>query len=330
MERLRLLSVVVAAAMLTAGCLGGGPATPERGTAGTTTTSTASPGETTDATPVTDTTTTTRDAHDRWLRGDVVEISAARIAEETSTPLEEVRYESRRVFAAAIENGTTVRTSIGELPDGTEGYPVRLNGSYYAVERTVRDETEVTAHDVELEKRLDQSERETVAFEELSPAARAAFRAGLQPAERRDPGDGFIRSYRYQFADGGPPGNATILDGDQHAVSFEGQTYLFTLGERTTATRRTVGYTASVVANSTAEWESVAVDRHVTTLSAADLNGTARERLIAAVEAGGIDFHSPNPSVPEWVDTLREWLDRHRYVSFQGQLYHLDIYYVME
>lgn len=329
MQRYSTLALL-ALTMVTAGCLGGPAAdatttdaTP--GTAPTTELPTTGNGG-----PATVTTTTTPDAHDRWLRGDVVEVSPADIARQTSEPLSEVDPDRRSLYRTAVENGSVARTFLDEAPRGVTARPVRANGTYYAIERTVRSRETVEAHLVDLELTPDQSASDPIPFEDLSPAARGAFLGVLPPQERLDDVSGFALRDYHRFENGTPPADAPALDGERHAIEYDGTVYDFELGGETSTTRMDVEYSASAVAESRRGWQSRAIERHVTNFSAASLDGKAREKLVAAIDSGEIEFHSPNPSVPEWVETLRDWTRTHRFVSYRGQLYDLQIYFVME
>lgn len=341
--RRALPALALVVLLVASGCLGGGSTgtdvpetsavdTPTQPTAPTPTTTADQP--TTARTTTEDDngreTTTTRDRHDRWLRGDVVEVPPEEVARRSAQPLSEVYHEYRPIFGAAIENGSVTRTLLVEPPNSTDGHPIRVEETYYRLEGEVLRERQVRVHNFELDTPPAQSVGgDPVAFESLSPVDKRIVREGAPPAEERDDLGGFRGFYTIRFANGTAPNSSQLVE-KPTLVRFENRTYSIAFDGTRTETQRTYRYTSAVVADSWDAWKQLALQRHVTNLSEVELNGTARQRLQQAVVTGSINYHSPNPSVPAWVDELRLWLDDHNFVEYHGQVYRLDIYYVME
>lgn len=328
----RIPAIAVCVLLVLGGCLGAGGQTTDTTTTAATSTTTA---PTTSTTTTTSPQTTTDTTHDRWIRGDAVELSPAKIAAETSQNLSNLDANARDVVRRAVENGSTTLTTVREAP-GEFHRPVVVDGAYYDLNRTTVSAESVTVHDFKMSGPIreesdeyDRATADAVAFENLSAPDQRVFRVGLPSDERLDE-IRFTKLFHFYYENGTPPANATFADGDVHYVAYEGHYFRVKFDETRTVNRTTYRYAAERIASSQEEYTEIALDRYVTNVSNASLSGEPREILIRTLENGSVNYHSEDPSMDGDYVAFYRWTLDHQFVRYEGEYYWLQIYKVME
>lgn len=351
MDRPTLPAVVVAALLLTAGCVGtlGGPGGTDGTTTSTATTSTATTTE-----PTTDTTTTRRttdEGHYRKYEFRVREVTPVGIAEDVVPPRSAL-YADRSVTRPLFENGTAravtivrrenldQRDSIGPIEDGQF---VREAGNYYRVNATVVDRREAQGYEMDMEGPIreeyhedeyDRATREAVNFSALSPADRRLFAYRVPSEERRESAIAHI-GFVWTFPDDVNPDESILVDGEVHYVRHRGDLFRVQFeGERPRVVRFEVRYDLERVANSSAEFVEGRLDSLVTPLNESE--SPERDVLLRAIEEDGFSWEGTHRTVPDEYRKVEAWLVEHppdgrvAYVRHEGTIYRIYLYKVME
>lgn len=324
--------------LVLAGC-SGVPVETTTSTAPTASTTTTTPPDTrtdtTTSTPTTTTRTTTDSIHDRWIRGDVVQVDTHQIAVETSIRAQRLDSDERQIVRAAVENGSTTATTLTDAFSGGY-YPIVVNGTVYEVNRTLVSNESVRVHTIQLDGPLREgsdpyrtAQNESVAFDALPAGDQAAFLAGIPMDEDLD-SISFATQYPYQYENGTPPANSVLVSDNVRYVAYQGHYFQVQFDGASQDEQRTYRYVAREVAANLSAYESVALNRYVANASNTSLSPRAQEILLDGLENGSVYYHSEDPSIATHYENFYYWSQEHRFVEYEGEYYWLQVMKVME
>jgi len=248
-------------------------------------------------------------------------------ASRSTTLPDEGPDHDRRLVRQAIENGTATERS--RRPAVEPGLPFAHEGRYYNVSWTIAD----TEPGVSAEVAIDYNGTATgdvVAYETLSSRDREAIDRLLPPrTEGRTEGYDLGVGITYNETE---QNRSVLLSGDYDAVRYDGETYPIDAGDTQPVTVTVYRYTATVVANSSAEYASQLRSEYLFTLSGL----TEGER--AVVEEAINDTYYAEDTDDEAFRSVMETFRRHEAVQeteyeglwlvrYDGDVYLADLSY---
>ncbi len=253
------------------------------------------------------------------------EASDAEIAETASHPAiveNPVPDNDRAVVRRAVENGSATATA--RNPPVERDLPFAYEGRYYAIDWNVTGTEPGTAVDVAVDYNGTAPAEETVAFEALSERDRKLL-GGLFPPRTDRRKDG------YEIGVGGTytlpeTDRSVLLSGEYSAVRYNGTVYPFEVRDQEGVTLNRYRYTASIVADSTAEYADQLREEHLFTLSG--LSEAERSVVSEAIDDGNYYAESDDEAFRGVLETFdgRSAIEADEYdgtwlVRYEGEVY---------
>lgn len=252
---------------------------------------------------------------------------ASQVSRSTALPEEGPTHE-RKLVREAIGNGSA--TASGRAPPVEQGLPFAHEGRYYDLSWTVTDRQPGTAVDVAIDYNGTAPDDATVAYESLSARDRETLDRLLPPpTDRRDEGYDFGVHVTYNATE---RNRSVLLSGEYDAVRYEGETYPVDVGDTERVTTETYRYTATVVANSSAEYASQLREEYLFALSG--LSDKERQVVEEAID----DTYYAEDTDDEAFRSVLETFRRHEpvreseydgmwLVRYDGEVYLADLSY---
>jgi hypothetical protein len=187
---------------------------------------------------------------------------AEQVSRSTAPP-ERGPTRGRELVREAIENGSAIERSRGPLVD--RGLPFAHEGRYYNVSWNVTARQPGTDAEIAFDYNGTAAPDETVAYENLSARDREAIDQLFPPlTDHRENGYEVGVGIAYTESER----NRSVLLAEKYeAVRYEGETYPVRVSDTERVTIKTYRYTATVVANSSAEYASLLRGQYLFTLS---------------------------------------------------------------
>lgn len=325
------LAVVLAAALVVAGCAGGaGSGTPTAQPASPTTAT--SPGA------------TSPPGHYRSYEVLVRPAEPREVARSVTLSREEVAdgivWRPEPFVASLFADGTAERVQVASEPDDDPGPfangTLVVDDGVFALEKRVVERRTGAAYSVDLEGPLgpdhhedyERAEREAVACSEL-PAADRALVGYADSSRDYRPGEG-VRSagYTYVFANESARANATLTGGERHYVRRDGALYRVRAERAGEGVRYRVAYDRRRVAASLDALYEAREDRLVTPLDGAD---PVVRAFVTGVAENGTAEWSGQRRAPERFRATWAWVGerppegRTAFVRYDGRVYEVEV-----
>lgn len=228
----------------------------------------------------------------------------------------------------------------GHLEDGDT---VRLNGTYYRLNKTVVGERSGPAYRMHLDGPMrerfhedyDRAEEEAVDLASLSDLDRRIFSYAVPAPDERE-GTVHSAGYFWVFTPNASREDATLADGERRYVRYEGDYYRFEGGERRgDGVRYRVRYDLTPVAPSAAAFADEHLETFVTPITEESLQSPARNVILEALRNSSVAWEGET-EVPDRYAAAARWIqDRPpdgglAFVRYDGALYRLTVVRVME
>lgn len=220
----------------------------------------------------------------------VEQVTDAELAARASVSAANAPVESESVVAAAVENGSA--TAEARAAPFDPDRPVRFEGKFYEVTRSVVEEREERSWSLEVDYDPPAGATgPTIAFADLPEVDREAL-SGLIPAPADQPeGDGPDRGVGYVYGREGEAASVLVPEQQYEFVSHEGERYGLRVAGPRTVTVETYRFEAALVAESAAAYAARVREKYLFALDG--LSEAEREIVADAVDGG---YHADEPS----------------------------------
>lgn len=270
--------------------------------------------------------------HGRRVTIEAVPVSRSKIARDVARPLSSFADADASVLETALADGSVRTTTDVDARFDTPVY-VRTDGRYYRVEQSVLEARDVTGQQFRLwtltcegrggavESEVERAKTDAVAFSDLPTVDREAVPKFVRESMAAA-AECFEAGWTASYPDTEARDDSRLLDAETTYVSFDDRYYRVDYLGENTVTEREYQYTATAVAASSAEFETV-VDEHVVThLDATDLSSGEEETLRTVLDRGAASWEHP---VPPAVDDLAAQLEDERYVEWEGEYFAVEV-----
>lgn len=267
----------------------------------------------------------------RQVTIDAVPLDLSRIAREVARPRSSFSEAEASVLESVVDTGSVNTTT--DVDARAPHHPLYLHSDeqYVRIEQSVLSERSRTGQQFRLwaltcegrdgaaSEEVERAKSTAVAFSELPTVDREAFPAFV--LESMDAAECFEAGWTAPYPNADAREGSRLVS-DTTYVSFADRYYRVEHLGTNTVTEREYQYTATVVADSAAEFERVVDERVVRHLDATELSSGEEETLRTVIERGQVSWEQP---IPPAVDGLATQLADERYVEWEGAYYAMEV-----
>lgn len=194
---------------------------------------------------------------------------------------------------------------------------------YYRLDRSVESTRTITVHRFRLDAVTAcgdpaPTERDIVAFADLSPADQHAF---VSSNERHmDERGCFASGYQYHYASESDAAASTLVNDSPTYVRYEGEVYLVEFSRTHSAEETTFRFDATHAGESLTDYAEAIAPEVAWTVAADSLSANERELLAHLVEEGHYRTEDP---IPEPVDSVAALIRQNTYTVRRSPAYYI-------
>lgn len=259
---------------------------------------------------------------------DMERVSDAELAERASRSTANAPEEVRSVVAGAVENGSATAEERAASFDPDR--PVRHEGRFYEVTRSVVDEREERSWEVAVDYDPPESDGPTIAFADLPAVDRAVLSDLIPPSGDPPESEGPDVGVGHVYGPEGEEESVLVPDQEYEFVTHDGVRYGLRVEGPRTVTVETYRFEVEAVAGSADEYAAQVRDEYLFVLDG--LSDAEREIVTEAVDSS-YNAGEPSDAFASLASRFREhpgfrvdeyggeWV-----VEFEGETYWADLY----